>query len=188
MDGYSNCYCRNTLRARRACWEAFDSFGLLGHLLGLPGTSRWFEHQCRSDLDSCTHAPHAGWIQRGLGFRLDLSIVPSSRAKQVRTAIHQCISADLAWIPALLHAYSVTHYVPAGYNEASGSFCPLGHLLGLPGTRPPSISADPDFVSCTHTRCPITCPLDTMRLLARFVRWAICSGCRVRDRRPSVPT
>ena len=90
------------------------------------------------------------------------------------------ISADLAWIPALLHAYSVTHYVPAGYNEASGSFCPLGHPLGLPGTRPPSISADPDFVSCTHTRCPITCPLDTMRLLARFVRWAICPGCRVR--------
>ena len=52
------------------------------------------------------------------------------------------ISADLAWIPALLHTYSVTHYVPAGYNEASGSFCPLGDLLGLPGTRPPSISAD----------------------------------------------
>ena len=98
------------------------------------------------------------------------------------------ISADLAWIPALLHAYSVTHYVPAGYNEASGSFCPLGHPLGLPGTRPPSISADPDFVSCTHTRCPITRPSDTTRLLARFIHWAICSGRRVQDRRPSVLT
>ena len=36
----------------------------------------------------------------------------------------------------------MTHYAPVGYNEASGSFYPPGHLLGLPGTRPPSISAD----------------------------------------------
>ena len=36
----------------------------------------------------------------------------------------------------------MAHYAPVGYNEASGSFYPLGHLLGLLGTSSPSIIAD----------------------------------------------
>ena len=85
----------------------------------------------------------------------------------------------------------MTHYAPFGYNEASGSFYPLGHLLGLPGTRvtrSPSISADLTWIPAHILDGPLRARWIQRGFRRVLHTGAICSGYRVRDHHPSVPT